>query len=196
MQESDEISQLFDQSIITITNSKKLSDEIIKIKNIIIDSLKRNNKVVLFGNGGSAADAQHMAAELIGRFLVDRKSLPAIALTADTSVLTAIGNDYGFENVFSRQCESLVSKGDVIFAISTSGNSPNVIKGVEAAKERGGIIIGLTGSDGGKLNSLTDYILKIPDYSTPKIQEAHRVIIHIICELVEKKINGNDSSIS
>ncbi len=118
----------------------------------MIDALKNNNKIILFGNGGSAADAQHMAAELVGRFLINRKSIPAISLTTDTSILTAIGNDFGFENVFSRQCESIVSKGDVIIAISTSGNSLNVLNGVKTAKEKEGIIIGLTGKDGGKLN--------------------------------------------
>lgn len=194
MKQSDKISQLFDQSIKTITNSKKLSGEINKVIDVIVNSLKRNNKVVLFGNGGSAADAQHMAAELIGKFLIERKSLPAIALTTDTSILTAIGNDYGFENVFSRQCESIVSKGDIILAISTSGNSPNIIKGVQTAKERGGIIIGLTGSNSGKLDSLADYILKVPGNSTPQIQEGHRVIIHIICELIEKNLSSTNSN--
>ena len=194
MKQSDKISQLFDQSIKTITNSKKLSGEINKVIDVIVNSLKRNNKVVLFGNGGSAADAQHMAAELIVKFLIERKSLPAVALTTDTSILTAVGNDYGFENIFSRQCESIVSKGDIILAISTSGNSPNIIKGVQTAKERGGIIIGLTGSNSGKLDSLADYILKVPGNSTPQIQEAHRVIIHIICELIEKNLSSTNSN--
>jgi D-sedoheptulose 7-phosphate isomerase len=154
----------------------------------MIDALKNNNKIILFGNGGSAADAQHMAAELVGRFLINRKSIPAISLTTDTSILTAIGNDFGFENVFSRQCESIVSKGDVIIAISTSGNSLNVLNGVKTAKEKEGIIIGLTGKDGGKLNGLTDEILKAPTENTPHIQECHRVIIHILCNLIEKEL--------
>jgi D-sedoheptulose 7-phosphate isomerase len=188
MTENSEITELIEQSITAISNCKNISNKIIQIKNIMIDALKNNNKIILFGNGGSAADAQHMAAELVGRFLINRKSIPAISLTTDTSILTAIGNDFGFENVFSRQCESIVSKGDVIIAISTSGNSLNVLNGVKTAKEKEGIIIGLTGKDGGKLNGLTDEILKAPTENTPHIQECHRVIIHILCNLIEKEL--------
>jgi D-sedoheptulose 7-phosphate isomerase len=191
MSENDEISELIEQSITTISDCKTISNEIVHVKNIIISALKNKNKIVLFGNGGSAADAQHMAAEFIGRFLINRKSIPAIALTTDTSILTAIGNDFGFENIFSRQCESIVSKGDIIIAISTSGNSLNVINGIKVAKEKGGIIIGLTGKNGGKLNGLTDEILKIPTNHIPQIQECHRVIIHILCNLVEKEFVNN-----
>ena len=142
----------------------------------------------MFGNGGSAADAQHLAAELIGRFLKNRKSIPAISLTSDTSVLTALGNDFGYENIFSRQCESIVSKNDVVIAISTSGNSPNIINGIKAAKNNGGIVIGLTGGNNGKMNDLVDQILKIPVKETPQIQECHRVIIHILCTLIEQEL--------
>jgi D-sedoheptulose 7-phosphate isomerase len=188
MAENNEISELFDQSIAIISDCKNLSEVIDKIKVRIVEAIKNDNKVILFGNGGSAADAQHMAAELIGRFLLTRKSIPAISLTTDTSVLTAVGNDFGFENVFSRQCESIVCKGDIIIAISTSGNSPNVINGVHTAKERGGIIIGLTGMSGGKLSNLTDEIIKVPTTHTPEIQESHRIIIHILCNLVEKSL--------
>ncbi len=187
MSENNIISELIEQSITTISDCKKISNEINQVKNIIIHALKNNNKIILFGNGGSAADSQHMAAEFIGRFLINRKSIPAIALTTDTSILTAIGNDFGFENVFSRQCESIVAKGDVIIAISTSGNSLNVINGIKTAKEEGGIIIGLTGKNGGKLNGLTDEILKMPTEHIPHIQECHRIIIHILCNLVEKE---------
>jgi len=188
MTENDEISQLIDQSIVTISDCKKMTDEIINVKNIIIHALKNKNKIVLFGNGGSAADAQHMAAELIGKFLINRKGIPAISLTTDTSILTAIGNDFGFENVFSRQCESIVSKGDVIIAISTSGNSINVINGIKVAKEKGGIVIGLTGGGEGKMDNLSDQILRVSSNSTPQIQEGHRIIIHILCNLIEKNI--------
>ena len=188
MEENNEISKLIEESIIPILKCKEISNEIKQVKDIILDALKNKNKIILFGNGGSAADSQHMAAEFIGRFLVDRQSIPAISLTTDTSILTAVGNDFGFENIFSRQCESLVSKGDIIIAISTSGNSSNVINGIKTAKEKGGIIISLTGNNGGKLNNISDKILKVPTEHIPHIQECHRVIIHILCDLIEKEL--------
>ena len=188
MTENNEISKLFDQSISIISECKNLSEVITKVSVRIVEAIKNKNKIILFGNGGSAADAQHMAAELIGRFLLTRQSIPAISLTTDTSVLTALGNDFGFENIFSRQCESIVSKGDIIIAISTSGNSSNVINCVKTAKEKGGIIIGFTGMSGGKLSDLTDEIIKAPTSNTPEIQECHRIIIHILCNLVEKSL--------
>jgi len=188
MEENNKISKLIEESIIPILKCKEISNEIKQVKDIIIDALKNKNKIILFGNGGSAADSQHMAAEFIGRFLVDRQSIPAISLTTDTSILTAVGNDFGFENIFSRQCESLVSKGDIIIAISTSGNSSNVINGIKTAKERGGIIISLTGNNGGELNNISDKILKVPTEHIPHIQECHRVIIHILCDLIEKEL--------
>ncbi len=188
MEENNKISKLIEESIIPILKCKEISNEIKQVKDIILDALKNKNKIILFGNGGSAADSQHMAAEFIGRFLVDRQSIPAISLTTDTSILTAVGNDFGFENIFSRQCESLVSKGDIIIAISTSGNSSNVINGIKTAKEKGGIIISLTGNNGGKLNNISDKILKVPTEHIPHIQECHRVIIHILCDLIEKEL--------
>ena len=188
MTENNEISKLFDQSISIISECKNLSEVITKVSVRIVEAIKNKNKIILFGNGGSAADAQHMAAELIGRFLLTRQSIPAISLTTDTSVLTALGNDFGFENIFSRQCESIVSKGEIIIAISTSGNSSNVINCVKTAKEKGGIIIGFTGMSGGKLSDLTDEIIKAPTSNTPEIQECHRIIIHILCNLVEKSL--------
>ena len=188
MEENNKISKLIEESIIPILKCKEISNEIKQVKDIIIDALKNKNKIILFGNGGSAADSQHIAAEFIGRFLVDRQSIPAISLTTDTSILTAVGNDFGFENIFSRQCESLVSKGDIIIAISTSGNSSNVINGIKTAKERGGIIISLTGNNGGELNNISDKILKVPTEHIPHIQECHRVIIHILCDLIEKEL--------
>lgn len=188
MEENNKISKLIEESIIPILKCKEISNEIKQVKDIILDALKNKNKIILFGNGGSAADSQHMAAEFIGRFLVDRQSIPAISLTTDTSILTAVGNDFGFENIFSRQCESLVSKGDIIIAISTSGNSSNVINGIKTAKEKGGITISLTGNNGGKLNNISDKILKVPTEHIPHIQECHRVIIHILCDLIEKEL--------
>jgi len=188
MNENNEITQLIEKSIIPIIKCKEISNEITQVKDIIIDALKNKNKIILFGNGGSAADSQHMAAEFIGRFLINRNSIPAIALTTDTSILTAIGNDFGFEKIFSRQCESLVSKGDIIIAISTSGNSANVINGIKTAKEKGGIIISLTGESGGEMNKISDKILKMPSEHIPHIQECHRIIIHILCDLVEKEL--------
>ena len=148
-------------------------------------ALKSGNKILLAGNGGSAADAQHMAAELVSRFHYDRPGLPAIALTTDTSALTAIGNDYGFERVFARQIEALAQKGDVLIAISTSGNSPNVLTALETARARGVITIGLTGQSGGKMLPLCDVALRMPSQQTPHIQECHIMFGHLICQHIE-----------
>ena len=163
--------------------------EIIKIIESITKSLKKGNKIILFGNGGSAADAQHIAAELVGRFGYDRKSLPAISLTADTSVITSIGNDYSFEKIFSRQCESLVNKGDVVVGISTSGNSINVKNGLLVSKRRGAKTVGFLGRKGGHIKNIVDIPLVVNSNSTPRIQEVHRTVAHIICEMVEKNIS-------
>jgi len=181
-----EIESLIEESAKSILDSKIVSPQILKTVNKIIKGLNKGNKIILFGNGGSAADAQHMAAEFIGRYLIQRKSLPAIALTTDTSVLTSIGNDYSFDKIFSRQCESLVQKNDIIIAISTSGNSKNIIQGIKTAKKKGALVIGLTGKTGGKMRSICDIIITAPSNHTPRIQEVHRIVIHIICELVEK----------
>jgi D-sedoheptulose 7-phosphate isomerase len=142
-------------------------------------------QVLVFGNGGSAADAQHMAAELVGRFQRDRRGLAAVALTADSSTLTSVANDYGFETVFARQVEALGRPGDVAFAISTSGASPNVLRGLEAARAREMTTIVLTGKDGGPAAALADVHVNVPDASTARVQEVHRTLIHAICELVE-----------
>ena len=163
--------------------------EIIKIIESITKSLKKGNKIILFGNGGSAADAQHIAAELVGRFGYDRKSLPAISLTADTSFITSIGNDYSFEKIFSRQCESLVNKGDVVVGISTSGNSINVKNGLLVSKRKGAKTIGFLGHKGGHIKNIVDIPLIVNSNSTPRIQEVHRTSAHIICEMVEKNIS-------
>jgi len=171
-----------------IKDSVNLIPQIEESIHTITKCILKGNKVVLFGNGGSAADAQHIAAELIGRFKINRSSYPAIALTADSSIITALGNDYHFREIFARQCESLVKKGDVILAISTSGNSENILRGVQVAKKNGAIIIGLTGKDGGKLKSKVDLLLNITSKQTPRIQEGHRILIHTICELVERHL--------
>tara|TARA_B110000495_G_scaffold130298_1_gene113491 strand:- start:1795 stop:2370 length:576 start_codon:yes stop_codon:yes gene_type:complete len=176
----------FDESIRVISDSKKLIDEIQSASDLIIKCFSNDNKVVIFGNGGSAADSQHFAAEFIGRFQLERKSLPAISLTTDSSILTALGNDYSFDDIFSRQCESLVKKNDIVIAISTSGNSLNVINGIISSKNNGAIIIGILGNNGGKIKNLVNLPIIIPSNSTPRIQESHRLILHIICDLVEK----------
>ena len=163
--------------------------EIIRIIESITKSLKKGNKIILFGNGGSAADAQHIAAELVGRFGYDRKSLPAISLTTDTSVITSIGNDYSFEKIFSRQCESLVNKGDVVVGISTSGNSINVKNGLLVSKRNGAKTVGFLGRKGGHIKNIVDIPLVVNSNSTPRIQEVHRTVAHIICEIVEKNIS-------
>lgn len=168
-------------------NEIKIQSKVIKnMSDSIRLCYKNKHKVLLFGNGGSAADAQHIAAELIGKFKKKRKPLQAIALTTDTSIITAIGNDFGFEYIFSRQCEGLAEKGDVIMAFSTSGNSKNVINGVKVAKKRGCKILGFTGKNGGRLKKFCDHVLLVPSNSTSNIQEIHRTVSHIICGLVEK----------
>ena len=170
-----------------IHDSVLLAPNIEKSIQAIVKCLKKGNKVVLFGNGGSAADAQHVAAEFIGRFKINRKSLSAIALTSNSSTITAISNDFSFDSVFSRQCESLISKGDVVIGISTSGNSLNIQKGISVSKQKGAITIGLLGNKGGSIKKYVDIPLIVNSTSTPHIQEVHRIIYHIICEIVEKE---------
>ena len=164
--------------------------EIASMVKLIITAYKIGGKVVLFGNGGSAADAQHLAGELMGQFKLNRQALPAIALTTNTSVLTAVANDYGYDTVFTRQVEALVNEKDVVIGISTSGNSPNVIEAMKMAKMKGAKTIGLTGGNGGKLAEVADLALIVPSDSTPRIQEAHITIGHIVCELVERELSG------
>ncbi|MCX7218015.1 MAG: D-sedoheptulose 7-phosphate isomerase [Burkholderiales bacterium] len=153
-----------------------------------ITCLQNGGKILLAGNGGSAADAQHIAGEFVSRFAFDRPGLPAIALTTDSSILTAIGNDYGYEKLFTRQIQALGNKGDVFIGYSTSGKSPNILRAFEEARERGLICIGLTGNRGGPMRELCDHILEIPSGDTPKVQEGHLVLGHIICGLVENAI--------
>ena len=155
---------------------------------LIAEAFKANGKLLVFGNGGSAADAQHIAGELVNRFLQQRRALPAIALTTDGGVLTCIANDTGFENVFARQIEALGTKGDVCLAISTSGTSPNVTVACEQARKQGMIVIGLLGRDGGSVAALCDLALIVQSDDTQRIQETHNLIGHIICELVEGEL--------
>jgi D-sedoheptulose 7-phosphate isomerase len=170
-----------------LNNIEKI-DEIVKV---IIDTYKKGNKILICGNGGSAADAQHFAAELVGRYKLERKGLPAIALTTDSSNLTAIGNDYGFETVFSRQVEALGNSGDILVSISTSGNSKNCINAINLAKEKGLKTISLLGKSGGLMKEISDISLVVPSDNTPRIQETHILIIHTICELLEKQLFKN-----
>lgn len=163
-------------------------DVIEKITSEIIQAFKEGNKVLICGNGGSAADSQHMAAELVGRFKKERKALPAIALTTDTSILTAIGNDYGYDKVFSRQVEAHGQEGDIFIGISTSGNSKNIIEAINVAKDKKMLVIGLLGGTGGLIKSMCDIDLTVKTKNTPRIQECHETIIHIICDLVEKEL--------
>jgi D-sedoheptulose 7-phosphate isomerase len=164
------------------------TEKINEIARLIINCYKNGGKVILFGNGGSAADAQHIAAELVGQYQLQRKGLPAIALTTNTSILTSIGNDYGFDKIFERQIESLVTNEDIVIGISTSGNSENVLKGILKAKEKGAQTIAFTGKNGGKLKDKVNILLNIPSNNTPRIQEAHITIGHIICGIVENEI--------
>ena len=153
-----------------------------------ITSLKGGGKVLFAGNGGSAADAQHMAGEFVSRFMFDRPGLAAVALTTDTSILTAIGNDYGYEKLFERQVQALGRKGDVLVVYSTSGKSPNVLRALEAARAQGLVTIGFTGNRGGAMPALCDHLLAVPAADTPKIQEGHLVLGHILCELIESTL--------
>jgi D-sedoheptulose 7-phosphate isomerase len=169
---------------------KSLAPQIEKAARVMIGALKNGNKILFFGNGGSAADSQHLAAELISRFQMERKSLPVIALTTDTSIITAIGNDYSFDNIFARQIEGLTQKGDIAFGLSTSGNSKNVVAGLEKAKQLGCQTIGLVGS-GGRIAEIADIVIAIPSKNTPRIQECHITIGHILCSLIEQELFGN-----
>ncbi|MCW1322639.1 D-sedoheptulose 7-phosphate isomerase [Campylobacter jejuni] len=186
------------------TDSILVKEQILKDENLItlikntslevIKAYKNGNKTLLAGNGGSAADAQHIAGEFVSRFYFDRPGIASIALTTDTSVLTAIGNDYGYENLFARQVQAQGVKGDVFIGISTSGNSKNILKALEFCKQKGIISIGLSGASGGAMNELCDYCIKVPSTCTPRIQEAHILIGHIICAIVEEELFGKGFS--
>ena len=172
------------------TIERDLSPLITEMAGLLRDTFRNGGKLLVMGNGGSAADAQHFAAEMVGRFKLERKALPAVAFSTDTSILTAIGNDYGFDKVFRRQVEALAVRGDVVVGISTSGNSPNVLTALELARERGCRTIGLLGKDGGAIKAACDLALIVPSSDTPRVQEGHIAIIHIVCDLVERALFG------
>jgi D-sedoheptulose 7-phosphate isomerase len=189
---SGEIAKILEEGIlIKQAVAKNKVGDIEAISKLIIAAYNTGGKVILFGNGGSAADAQHIACELVGRFALKRRAFPAIALTTNTSTLTAIANDYGYNEVFSRQVEALVGEKDVVIGISTSGDSPSVVEAMKTAKMKGAKTIGLTGGGGGKLAKVADIALVVPSDSTPRIQEVHITIGHIVCEIVEKELSGD-----
>ena len=172
-----------------ILNSSAILDDLVAVADRMADTLRRGGKILFFGNGGSASDSLHLAGELVGRFgPVSRAALPALALTANAAVVTAIGNDFGFEELFSRQIEALGNSGDVAVGISTSGGSKNVLKGIEMAKKKGLFAVGLTGEGGGDLRKLTDLCLCVPSSNTQRIQESHILIGHALCELIEDQL--------
>ena len=183
---------LAESSEVKLKIEKECMNDILSAVNVLTNSFKTGNKLLLCGNGGSAADCQHIATEFVIRLShdIDRPAIPAIALTTDTSNLTAGGNDIGFENVFARSIQGLGKTEDVLLAISTSGNSPNIIKAIKAAKEKDMKVIGFLGGNGGKIKSLVDVQVIIPSYNVQRIQEGHITIAHIICELVEDKLYG------
>jgi D-sedoheptulose 7-phosphate isomerase len=189
------ITQEIEESIaVKAELGRREAEHIAEAANVIVKCLRAGGKLIAFGNGGSAADAQHIAAEFVGRYRAQRRALAAIALTTDSSALTAIGNDYGFEEIFARQLEAIGKPGDVVLAISTSGNSPNILRGLECAKKLGMVSIGLTGGTGGKMRSQVDLCLCVPSDSTPRIQEAHILIIHILSGFVENAILADADS--
>jgi len=185
------IQQLIQNSIdtkILLLENNDIIDTIDKCVNVITNAFQKGNKVLFCGNGGSAADAQHLAAEFSGRFYIDRKALPSEALHTNTSYLTAVANDYSYDVVYSRLIEGIGNTGDILIGLSTSGNSKNIINAIKTANERNITTIGFTGETGGEMNTICDYIIKVPSNDTPRIQECHMLIGHIICELVEKNI--------
>jgi D-sedoheptulose 7-phosphate isomerase len=165
-------------------------EDIEKFVKETIERLNNGGTLYLLGNGGSAADAQHIAAELVGRFNKNREPIRAIALTTDTSILTAVGNDFGFEEIFKRQVEAFVTDKDIVIGISTSGNSENVYKALKVAKERNALTAAFLGKDGGKIKNIVDYPFVVPSYETPRIQECHITLGHTICELIERELYG------
>jgi D-sedoheptulose 7-phosphate isomerase len=190
-QEQIQASILVKQSLIDDINILQSTEQ---VGQKVIRCLRAGGKVLLFGNGGSAADAQHIAAELVGRYKLERIGLPAVALTVNTSTLTAIANDYGYEHVFARQVQALGRTGDVAIGISTSGNASSVLRGIETAKAAGLISVAMTGRTGGKLKDVAQYCLRIPSDETARIQESHILIGHILCDFVERELFGTNAS--
>jgi D-sedoheptulose 7-phosphate isomerase len=193
------VRELIEASIATKQGMLRSSEVLLtvaKVCEILVTALKQGNKALLFGNGGSAADAQHIAAELVGRFAFDRPALPALALSVNTSCVTSIGNDYGFDQVFSRQIEALARPGDVAIGISTSGNSANVLRAMSAARKIGLHTVALTGRTGGNLRNTVDHCICVPSNEKPRIQECHILIGHIISELVEREMFREEGRVS
>ncbi|MBJ2151023.1 SIS domain-containing protein [Paracoccus sp. IB05] len=178
------------QTIAALYDDRAYREAAAAVADLYTGRLRAGSKLLFAGNGGSAGDAQHIAGEFVSRFHFDRPGLAAIALSTDTSIMTAIGNDYGYERVFSRQIEALGQTGDVLTVLSTSGNSPNILKAIEAAKERGITVVGMTGGTGGKMAGLCDHLLVAPSPVTPRIQECHLVTYHLLCALVEARMFG------
>lgn len=185
----DYIEQYIDQHVTVLGSLRQCHADIAALAERCVAALGRGNKVLVCGNGGSAADAQHFAAELVGRFVADRPAIAALALTTDTSALTAIANDYGYDAVFSRQVSALAREGDVLLAISTSGNSPSILAACDTARQLGCEVLGLSGRDGGRLAPLCDAIVIAPSAETAHIQECHIVVIHLLCALIEKGLD-------
>ena len=175
------------QAVMTAV-AEQLAVPLVTAVDLLVAALADGNKVLVMGNGGSAADAQHLAAEIVGRFKLERRGMPAIALTTDSSILTAVGNDYGFDQIFSRQVEALAGPGDVVIGLSTSGNSPNVHLAMTLAAGLGCRTIGFLGRDGGTIKEVAEVCLTVPSNDTPRIQEGHITLIHILCDLVERRL--------
>ena len=192
----EKIKNIISQSI-NVKQEILANDEFINIiesiSNTIVDSLNNGNRIYFCGNGGSAADAQHLAAEFSGRFYTDRKALPAEALHCNTSYLTAVANDYSYDVVYARLIDGIGNTGDILIGLSTSGNSANIVKAFETAKEKGIITVGFTGTSGGVMKGLSDYLVNVPSTDTPRIQESHIMVGHIICQLVEEKYFGKST---
>ncbi len=188
---SEQIKKIIAASIETkqqLLNDDTMQQKLVEVIDVISSAFKNGNKVLFCGNGGSAADAQHLAAEFSGRFYKDRKALPAEALHCNTSYLTAVANDYSYDVIYARLVDGIGAKGDVLIGLSTSGNSKNILKAFEVAKEKGIITIGFTGASGGKMKEASDYLFNVPSNDTPRIQESHIMLGHIICQLVEEKV--------
>lgn len=185
----EQIAKEIEENIaVTTALAHSLPGKIIEAANLIVESLRKGGKALVFGNGGSAAEAEHFVAELVGRYRLDRQPLAAIALTTDSGVLTSIANDYGFDQIFSRQLRALGKSGDIAIAISTSGNSPNILEAVECTRSMGLVTLGLSGATGGKLADRVQLCLKVPSDCTARIQEAHALLIHLLCGLVENAL--------
>ena len=192
-QMKDKIKKIISESVSvknSILQKEHLLDTVDEVASLMVKALKQGNRIYFCGNGGSAADAQHLAAEFSGRFYVDRDALPAEALHCNTSYITAVGNDYGYDLVYARLIKGIGTKGDFLVGLSTSGNSINIIKAFEVAREKGIITVGFTGESGGKMKGLCDYLLNVPSSDTPRIQESHIMLGHIVCQLVEEQYFG------